>query len=59
MTKNRNEYWTQYKKDHYARIVIDVTPEIKERWQLEARKRKQSLSQMIKDIVQNEVNRRK
>lgn len=55
--KNRNGYWTQYKKDHYARIAVEVTPETKAIWQAEAQKQNKSLATFIKDIVNDHISR--
>ena len=54
---NRNKYWTNYKKLHYSRVVVEVSPETKEEWQAAANKENKSLGKFVKDIVNAYIGR--
>ena len=48
---NRTSYWTEYKKTHYSRVVVEMPPETKEEWRAAAVKEKKSLATFVKDAV--------
>ena len=55
---NRTSYWTEYKKAHYSRVVVEMPPETKEAWQAAAAKEKKSLATFVKDAVTVYINKK-
>lgn len=45
----KTEYDMKYRLEHYARIVLDLKPEMKDRWKKSADKEGKTLSQYIRD----------
>ena len=57
-TKEKNKYITDWKREHVARVLIEVKPEVKSRWQSEAKRRGVSLTRFISSIVNNFLDSR-
>lgn len=50
-------YDARYKREHYSRVVIDLRPEVKGRWQAFAEARGATLTQTVIDGVDSLMER--
>ncbi|MBQ9050592.1 MAG: hypothetical protein IJ126_08355 [Lachnospiraceae bacterium] len=56
--KEQYKYIQQYKKKNYARIVLELKPEEKEKWKEAAAAENKSLQSYIKDAVNAEIEKK-
>ena len=49
--EKKAQYDIKYRQEHYKRIVLDIPPELKDRWTDAAKKANKSLSKYIRDAV--------